>query len=79
LKIVEPANSVIINDFVIDVIGETEVGAEVKINGKMIFLNKDGYFRETISLQKGLNLIKITAKKKYSEEKIIYRQIMVDK
>jgi len=62
----------------ITVDGQTEPEAEIKINDEIILNNHNGYFSQTINLKKGLNNIVITAKKKYSQEITVTRQILVE-
>ena len=72
-----PPKELVTYDFVLEVKGETEKEAIVKINEKQIFLGKNGFFKESISLQKGINVIKISSTKKYSKENVKYRKVMV--
>jgi hypothetical protein len=60
------------------VVGETEAEAELKINGEMILSNNNGNFSQTINLKSGLNNIIISTKKKYSQENIIIKQVLVE-
>ncbi|MBP6942621.1 MAG: helix-turn-helix domain-containing protein [Candidatus Buchananbacteria bacterium] len=58
--------------------GRSEPEAEVVINNKPVPITTEGRFETTIDLQKGLNLIKITAKKRYGrsvteELHVLYR------
>lgn len=78
LEIYTPAQNMMINESAIEVTGQTEAGAEVSINDEAVLANKDGYFSKLINLKKGLNTLEISAKKKYSKEIIITRQILVE-
>lgn len=77
LVIIQPDKNLLIKDSSITVSGQTEKEAEVKINGAIVLNNQDGYFSQDVNLKKGLNNITITAQKKYSREKTIIRQILV--
>lgn len=77
LVIIQPDKNLLIKDSSIMVSGRTEKEAEVKINGAIVLNNQDGYFSQDVNLKKGLNNIIITAQKKYSREKTIMRQILV--
>jgi len=77
LVITQPDKNLLIKDSSIVVSGQTEKEAEVKINGAVVLNNQDGYFSQNVNLKKGLNNITITAQKKYSREKTIIRQILV--
>lgn len=57
--------------------GKTEKETEVVINDQKIFSDENGYFEKIINLQKGLNIIKITASKKYSQKKVVYKKIFL--
>lgn len=76
LEITNPATNLPWPADVITVTGRTEKEAEVKINGEAVLNNNNGLFSQTINLKKGLNNIIITAKKKYSQEKTVTRQIL---
>ena len=49
----------------------------VTINDTSVSLNTDGTFRETLDLRTGLNIITISASKKFSKSHIIYRRVVV--
>jgi len=75
LEISSPADQIEVNDFSLKISGKTDRLAEVYINNKRV-PNQDGYFEEEVKLLPGINNLKISAKKKYSKEKIISRQII---
>ena len=75
LEISLPTDMIEVNDFSLKISGRTDKLAEVYINNKMV-LNRNGYFEEEINLLPGINNLEILAKKKYSKEKIISRQII---
>ncbi|MFH1522827.1 MAG: helix-turn-helix domain-containing protein [Patescibacteria group bacterium] len=70
-------NLVTSNNFVI-VSGITEPEAQVIINGELILIDSADSFNKRVNLKSGINTITITAKKKYSREKIIKKQILVN-
>lgn len=79
LEIMEPKNNLSTNNNFVIVSGKTESEAEVSINGEIISLKENGgesFFDEKINLKTGLNVITITAKKKYGREIKIERQIL---
>ncbi len=78
LIITQPQANLALTGSSLTVSGQTETEAEVKINGEIVLNNHDGYFTQTINLKKGLNNIIIRAKKKYSREQIMTRQILVN-
>lgn len=78
LIITQPADNLSLNANNIEINGETEKEAEVTINDELVLNNHDGYFSQTVNLKKGLNNIIIKAKKKYSREETVTRQILVE-
>lgn len=78
LEITSPEDNYIINEFYVDVVGQTNIESEVKINGQLILIDSDGHFSQKIHLKSGVNIVVITSKKKYSKENSIIRQVLVD-
>ena len=66
LKIIEPTDGSIVAARQIKIIGSSEPEVEIVINNRLIFVDNRGKFESDLDLQKGLNLIKITSKKRYS-------------
>ncbi len=77
LFVYSPENNLATDKNYIEISGKTEKEARVYINEKEVFLDVNGEFKATLDLQKGMNLIKISAAKKRSKERIIYREILV--
>lgn len=63
---------------IIEIAGATDPEAELYINDQVILSDQAGNFNETVALQPGLNIIEITAKKKYSRENTQFRKILVE-
>lgn len=78
LVVSQPAKNMLVKSTTLTVIGQTEPEAEVRINNAIILNNHGGYFSQDINLRKGLNSLTVSAKKKYSREQIIVRQILVE-
>jgi hypothetical protein len=78
LQITNPVQNVMLSDNKITLQGVTDPGAEITINREMVLTDKNGNFQKDISLKKGLNTLEIIAKKKYSRENIVIRQIIVE-
>ena len=76
IKIFFPKNNVITKDSVILVKGKADLKAIVLVNGERINQNSDGIFEKYINLKPGVNLIKITAQKKYFSKINIQRKII---
>jgi len=78
LEISAPSDFITIEDTSVVITGKTEPEATVTINNQEVFLNSEGLFEEEIDLQEGVNIIKISAKKKRSEENTVYRNVLVE-
>lgn len=77
LEIIKPAdNQTVAGDYV-DIIGLTEPEARVTVNGEQVLSDERGVFAKKVDLKKGVNVIVITAKKRYGREKIIKKQVLV--
>lgn len=77
VKIFQPEDNLITQKRSIKIKGRTEAKMPVSINGEQVLNNEKGYFEKNIDLKKGVNIIKISAKKKYGSQKVITRQILV--
>lgn len=78
LIITEPfEQSIITSEQSITIAGITEKETELTINNKQILCDENGRFELLMDLQKDLNIIKISSKKKHSNPNIVYRQIIV--
>lgn len=76
---VNPENSnLVLQDHSIVIEGVTDPEAEVMINNKEVVGTQEGHFSETIQLNKGVNILEITAKKKRSDTTTVYRKILVE-
>ena len=78
LVIYQPDKNFKTTENFIEVKGFTEPEAEININGEAILNTDQGKFSSNINLKKGINNITITAKKKYSGEASVLRQILVE-
>lgn len=78
LEVYDLPDQLTISEHTVTVQGKTQAGSQVFINEQEISLDEAGSFYETISLQTGLNTIKVAAKKKHSKERVIYKQIFVE-
>jgi len=76
LTIFFPPANLLTSDTSLVVSGQSENGAEVKINNELMFSDLTGNFSKKINLKRGTNFITISAKKKYGREAIITRQII---
>lgn len=67
LLVKNPSENAIIDDPEIVVEGETEKEVSIEINGQNVYVNADGNFKETVSLQPGRNRITIEAKNRFEK------------
>jgi len=77
LTVTTPDQNLVVTEKFVEVRGQTEKEAQLYINDKQIFTDANGYFQVTLDLLPGINLIKVSAKKKYSKESVVFRQILL--
>lgn len=77
IEIFEPIDNLITDKKSIFVSGKADSKIQIEINDKLILKNDDGSFRQLIELKKGINTITISAKNKYSQKRIIKKQVLV--
>ncbi len=77
LSIAAPAEDLITYELSLVVSGTAEKESRVRINGQEVVMDPNGGFAERIDLQRGLNVIKVSAKKQRSREQVLYRQVIV--
>jgi cytoskeletal protein RodZ len=51
---------------------------QVKVNGKDVVVKDDDTFSTTLDLVRGLNVVTVEAKRRYSKSAIIYRRVVFD-
>lgn len=76
INIISPNDNLITDQPQIEVVGQSLPEAEIMVNNRQIFVDNNGGFIAQIDLQKGLNLIKITAKKRYSRMQEVTLRIL---
>lgn len=79
LDIFTPEDNLVVRDYQVDIVGQTEKEATLLINNEKVLLKGDGSFSRMISLKDGLNIIEIRAGKKHSRENIVERHVLVVK
>lgn len=77
LEIFEPSNNLVLNEQIIKITGRTEPGSKLAINDEKILIDNEGNFSENINLQPGVNVVKISANKKYGKTNISYVKVLV--
>ncbi|MEA3398726.1 MAG: helix-turn-helix domain-containing protein [Patescibacteria group bacterium] len=77
LAIVYPQEDITIRERFIEISGKTEKEAKIMINGELTLIDAEGNFIKNINLKNGLNIILISAQKKYSRKNNLIRKIIV--
>lgn len=77
LAVESPENDLVTNKPLVEVKGKTEKEVKLTINDQEIFVDANGDFSDKIFLQDGLNIIKISAIKKYSKSSTTFRKVLV--
>ncbi len=77
LYIESPAENMVTSQKTIEINGQTEAESQIIINGEPILSDSAGRFTEKVNLKEGVNIITITAKRKYGRENTVERQILV--
>lgn len=79
LSIVEPAlNEQTIKENSIIVLGETSSDATMTINGQPIHLTSEGKFKETISLQQGINTLQFEVTNRLGKKQKVEKKVLVE-
>lgn len=78
LVINTPPDNTITKSSSVLVSGSTEGETQLVINEQPVIIDKQGRFNEEVNLKKGINIITITAQKKYGRSKTEKRQILAE-
>lgn len=73
-----PDKNLVVDTPLITIKGKSSPETEIKINSTSIMSEQDGSFSQEIKLKQGINNLTISAKKKYGQESVIQRQILVE-
>lgn len=68
LLLSNPINNAIVKENSTEIIGITDIGNSVAINGQAIFVNEKGEFKERINLKEGINKLAIKSTNKFGKE-----------
>lgn len=79
IKLSQPTPDITIQEKSIEVLGQTEPDVYLTINGKEVYLDNKGYFKSEVSLELGLNILKIEAKDRFGKTSTMIRRVMVIK
>lgn len=71
LVIMTPTAGQVVSEGVVDVIGRTDTGTQVLLNGESVFVDTEGKFQEKLILQPGVNVLKILATNRFEKTKEI--------
>ncbi len=78
LKVLYPAENFVSQSGVAKILGRVESQSTVGVNGREVAVDKEGFFTIDINLNKGLNVIKLEAKKKNGRATVVYRTMIVE-
>ena len=78
LSLASPSDNVRVSDDTIIVEGKTDAGANVFINSVPIGVSPEGDFKESVSLQEGVNLIKIASENRLNKKTELTRTIVAE-
>ncbi len=78
LTVIEPNENAVTRIGEILVRGFSEPEAGIQINGEAVLADPAGNFKETVRLQRGVNFIQISASKKRSKERTVFRRVLYE-
>lgn len=78
LEVKNPTDNSKVTEESLIVEGKTDAGADVFINDVPIGVDPEGNFKEKVSLQDGLNIVKVSSKNKLNKETQISRTILAE-
>lgn len=70
LVVLQPAENFSLEGSSVEVVGLTDKEGKIRINGQPVFVSDKGEFKETVSLQNGVNEIEIKAINRFSNEEV---------
>jgi cytoskeletal protein RodZ len=77
LAVIEPAPDSVAENSLLTVRGTVEAVAKLTINGQMVYVDKDGSFKQEVQLSQGLNVIRVEATNRFGKMSSIVRQVML--
>ncbi len=75
LKVFYPPDNFVFHNRAVKILGKADIHSSVILNGEKINTDENGWFVVDISLNKGLNIIKIEARKKYGPITVVERRL----
>lgn len=79
IKLSQPVSDFTTSETSVEVFGQTESDVYLTINGQEVYVDKVGHFQSIVSLDTGLNILKIEAKDRFGKTNAIVRRIIVTK
>lgn len=77
LAITSPLDGSTVGNYSLNVVGMTEAGAKVSLNGQDIPVTEEGIFAVNVDLAKGINVLSFSAKNKLGRETRTKRTVIV--
>lgn len=77
IKITQPIPDFATQDRSVEISGQTELNVYLTVNGKEIYVDSKGNFSSVISLESGLNILRIEARDRFGKTTTVIRRIMV--
>ena len=77
LELFSPPQGLTTSSHVIELRGKASPGAQVEINGTSLPPTNAGLFRHELTVNDGINTIMVKARKRYSKERLIERQVFI--
>jgi len=77
IEITQPALDITTQQGSIKVAGQTNPHVYLTINGREVYVDNKGHFRSVVSLESGLNILKIEARDRFGKTNTVIRRIMV--
>jgi len=77
IKIAQPIPDFATQDRSVEISGQTESDVYLKVNRKEIYVDSKGNFSSIISLESGLNILRIEARDRFGKTTTVIRRVMV--
>ena len=78
LTVLSPEDGSKTDSAILTVSGVIKEEAGIQVNGESVLPSKDGVFEAEVTLERGLNIIAVEGKKRYSRPAVIYRTVVFD-
>ncbi len=77
LSVSYPSDNQLVSGSTLEVRGHTAAGAEVKVNGQLVYVDENGAFTARLELAEGLNIITVEASNSRNQASTIERSVLV--